>query len=153
MKSALVTILALCAGLSQAQATETSINFELGAAVKNVSEVHIAPGKSTLNMIAEGAGKMTSQGESVRFYALCTIADTLAEKEVVSGAGDCEFKTTDGGTLYANFQTIPGHGDRGQITLTGGGQNLEHFNGSVPVEITVNPAKVGKMVFFVENMK
>jgi hypothetical protein len=153
MKSALVTILALCAGLSQAQAAETSINFELGAAVKNVSEVHIAPGKSTLNMIAEGAGKLTSQGESVRFYALCTIADTLAAKEVVAGVGDCELKTTDGGTLYANFQTVPGHGDRGQITLSGGSQNLERFNGSVPVEITVNPAKVGKMVFFVENLK
>ncbi|MBK5351434.1 hypothetical protein JFU37_02680 [Pseudomonas sp. TH41] len=153
MKSKLMPALILCATFSQAQAADSPITLEFGAAVKNVSEVNVASGTSSLNMIAEGAGKLVSQGESVRFYALCAITDTLKGKAVVAGLGDCEFKTTDGGVLYAHFQTTPGHGDQGQITLSGGSQNLERFNGIVPIEITVNPAKVGKLVFFAENLK
>jgi hypothetical protein len=153
MKSTWVPVLILCAAFSQAQAADAPITLELGAAVKNVSEVNTAEGSSSLNMIAEGAGKLVSQGETVRFYALCAITDTLKGKAVVAGFGDCEFKTTDGGVLYARFQTTPGHGDQGEITLSGGSQSLERFNGVVPVEITVNPAKVGKMVFFAETLK
>jgi hypothetical protein len=153
MKATLIAPFILLAALSQAHAADAPISLEIGAAVKNVSEVHIATGTSTLSLVAEGAGKLMAQGDSVHFYALCTITDTLKEKKVVAGNGDCEFQTTDGGILYAHFQTIPGHGDQGQMTLKGGSQNLERFNGNVPVEVTVNPAKVGKMVFFAENLK
>lgn len=153
MKATLIPTFILFSALSQAHAAEAPISLELGAAVKNVTEVRIATGTSTLSMTAEGAGKLVAQGDPVRFYALCTITDTLKEKKVVAGNGDCEFTTTDGGILYAHFQTIPEHGDRGQLTLSGGGQNLERFNGNVPIEVTVNPAKVGKMVFFAENLK
>ncbi len=70
-----------------------------------------------MNIIVEGAGKMVAQGESMHFYVTCAIVDTLSGKEVIDGVGDCEFKSTEGNTLYGHFQTIPGHGDRESILL------------------------------------
>jgi hypothetical protein len=116
-----------------------------------MSEVPIAPGKSTLSIIAEGAGKLVAQNEAIRFSILCTIVDTLMAKEVVEGVGDCELKSPEGGTLYAHFQTAPGYGDRGRVTFNDGSKNFARITGSVPVVVSVNPAKVGKMVFFVES--
>lgn len=152
MKSNLLAALGLLAAFSEAQAAEPEVTLQVGAAVKNISEVHIAPGKSTLSIVAEGAGRIVAHGEVKRFSALCTIVDTLAAKEVVTGVGDCEFKSTEGDTLYAHFQTLPGYGDRGRFTFSDGSGNFARISGSVPVEVSVNPAKVGKMVFFVESV-
>jgi hypothetical protein len=152
MKTKFITCLMLLAFFGQAQAAEVGVTLSIGAAVKNISEIAIGQGKSSLSIVAEGAGKIVAQGKAVRFHALCSIVDTLMAKEVVSGVGDCEFKSVDGGTLYAHFQTMQGYGDRGHLTFSGGTQSFARVTGSVPVEVSVNPTLVGKMVFFVENL-
>jgi len=152
MNLKLTMAIALLATLPPAQAAESEITLQIGAAVKNVSEVRTAPGQSTLSIVAEGAGKISLGGETVRFHVLCTMLDTLNAKEVIAGVGDCEFKSTEGGTIYAHFQTIPGYGDRGHLTFSGGTQDFAKISGPVPIEVTVNPTRIGKMVFFVESM-
>src|SRR4051812_33672054 len=102
----LAALLALSAPLIAA-AGEVEVN--VGASIKHIAEVATAPGQSRLNIIAEGAGKIVMAGETARVYAQCSIVDSLVDKEITEGVGDCEFKSADGGALYARFQTIPGY--------------------------------------------
>lgn len=85
MKLTLMPVLIFLATLTQVQAADLPMTLEFAAAVKNIAEVNVAPGTSTLNLIAEGAGKLVSKGESVRFYAFCAITDTLKGKESCCG--------------------------------------------------------------------
>lgn len=142
-------LLFLFASLSHA--SNDPIGFTLGAAIKSTSRVDIAADRSRVDLVAEGAGAITSQGRTVHFYALCSVVDTLAGSKQIDGAGDCELKSTGAGTGYLHFHGDAEHADRGTITLQGGTGDFAGIEGSVAVEVSVNPPKVGKPVFFVES--
>jgi hypothetical protein len=126
----------------------------VSATFKGQSGAVDQPVKFKLGIVAEGAGKMVVNGETIRFHAICNIVDTLAGKVVIEGVGDCELKATDGGEATGHFQTLPGVGDLGHFTLKPGTKGFARVSGSVPVDITVNPFKVtGKPVFFVESVQ
>lgn len=145
---ALSLLLFLC---TQTYAAGAPISVTLGAAIKSSSRLNIAPDRSRVAILAEGAGAITTQGRTVHFYALCSVVDTLAGTKQVEGGGDCELKSTGGGVAYLHFQSDADHGDRGQISLDGGTGDFAGIEGKVAVEVSVNPTKVGKPVFFVED--
>ena len=173
MKKYLVASLAL-ASLT-AFANQPDIELSAGAAFTNLTSAKIfaavdkmknqvkswfsadtgAPGKPIsfkFDIATEGAGKMRVNGETIRFHMLCDTLDTIADKLVIDGVGDCHLTATDGGEIDGHFQTIPGRGDRGHFTFKAGTGSFAKVSGSVPVDITVNPYKVvGKFVYFVEN--
>ena len=104
------------------------------------------------DIATEGAGKLTTNGVTIRYHMLCETLDTIADKKVIDGVGDCHLTATDGGEIDGHFQTIPGRGDRGHFTFKPGTKSFANVQGSVPVDITVNPYKVaGKFVYFVES--
>lgn len=145
---ALSLLLSLAA---QSHAAGGHIGFTLGAAIKNMSRLNVTADRSRVDILAEGAGAITAQGRTVRFYALCSVVDTLAGTKQVDGGGDCELKSTGGGVAYLHFQGDADHADRGKISLEGGTGDFAGIEGSVAVEVSVNPTKVGKPVFFVED--
>ncbi|MEN5315877.1 hypothetical protein [Pseudomonas koreensis] len=157
MKTVLITALGALLGTSQAFAqTPSSVpnyRLDIGAAIKSMSSVDVALGGSSLSIIAEGAGRIENEGKTVHFHAMCNIVDTLEGKRVVAGSGDCELSAIGGAKLYARFQTLPGIGDRGHLTLSGGTQEFSAFSGSLPVQVTVNPMLIGKPVFFLETLQ
>jgi hypothetical protein len=157
MKTALITALGTLMGASQAQAQNpadaANYDLQVGAAIKSMSAVAVAPGKSSLHILVEGAGKIVAAGESVRFHALCAIVDAQEGQQITAGSGDCELTSLGGAKLYARFQTLPGVGDRGHLTFSGGTQEFAAFSGSLPVQVTVNPLLVGKPVFFLETLQ
>lgn len=132
-------------------AANDPIRFTLGAVIKNSSRLSIAADRSRVDIVVEGAGTLTAQGKTVHFYALCSVADTLAGTQQVDGSGDCELKSTGTGVGYLHFRSDADHGDRGTMTLQGGTGDFADVEGSVAVEVSVNPSKVGKPVFFVED--
>lgn len=137
--------------VSLGHAANEPIGFTLGAAIKSTSRVNIAADRSRVDLVAEGAGVITSQERTVHFYALCSVVDTLAGSKQIDGAGDCELKSTGTGMGYLHFHGAAEHADRGTITLQGGTGDFAGIEGSVAVEVSVNPPKVGKPVFFVES--
>lgn len=157
MKAALITALTalLCSLQAHAQGPAAAANYDLkiGAAIKSMSSVEVASGISSLNIVAEGAGKIADAGEVVRFHVLCAIVDMQEGKKITAGSGDCEFTSLGGAKLYARFQTLPNMGDRGHLTFSGGTRELATFSGSLPVQATVNPLLVGKPVFFLETLQ
>jgi hypothetical protein len=146
--------LALCAFLSltaHSYAAGDHIGLRVGAAVKTTSRMNIGPDRARVDIVAEGAGALTSRGTTVRFYALCSVVDTLVGTRQVDGAGDCELRSTGGGVAYLHFRSDPDHGDRGRMTIDGGSGDFAGIHGEVAVDVSVNPSKVGKPVFFVED--
>ncbi|MEM5386555.1 hypothetical protein VSR68_23545 [Paraburkholderia phymatum] len=71
----------------------------------------------------------------------------------IDGVGDCELKSTAGGVAYFHFQSDTEHGDRGRIFIRGGTGDFADVEGTIDVEVTVNPAKVGVPVVLVEGRK
>ncbi len=137
--------------LAHAAGANDVTGFTLGAVVKNMSRVSIGADHARVDIVAEGAGAITAQGKTVHFYAMCNVVDTLAGTKQVDGAGDCELKSTGTGVGYLHFRSDADHGDRGTVALQGGTGDFADLAGSVPVDVSVNPAKVGKPVFYVEN--
>ncbi|UUY08302.1 hypothetical protein LRS11_21320 [Pseudomonas sp. J452] len=157
MKAVLIAALAalLVNPQAHAQGSTDVVDYvlDIGAAVKTMSALEIAPGRSSLSIVAEGAGKISTAGETVRFHAMCAIVDTQEGKKITAGSGDCELTSLGGAKLYARFQTLPGTGDRGHLTFSGGTREFATFSGSLPVQVTVNPLLVGKLVFFLETLQ
>ncbi|QKE64114.1 hypothetical protein HNE05_12405 [Aquipseudomonas campi] len=157
MKAVLITALAALLGSLQAHAQgpieAANYDLQVGAAIKSMSAVEVAPGISSLNIIAEGAGRIAAAGAVLRFHALCAIVDTQEGKQITAGSGDCELTSLGGGKLYARFHTLPGMGDRGHLTFSGGTQEFAAVSGKLPVQVTVNPLLVGKPVFFLETLQ
>lgn len=149
---AALTAFAALTGVDLAQAAEPGVHITIGAATKSMTEVAIAPGQTSLALIIEGAGRITTAAGTLRVHGLCTITDTLHERKVVNGRGDCEFRSTRGEVGYARFETDPGLGDRGRMVFSGGQGRFAGL-GSIPVEVSVNPYKVGgKSVFLIEDI-
>ncbi len=157
MKTPLIATLAALLGSVPVHAQSTvdaaSYDLDIGAAIKSMSSVEFAPGRSSLSIVAEGAGRIATAGESVRFHAMCAIVDTLEGEKVTAGSGDCELSSPSGSKLYARFQTLPGMGDRGHLAFSGGTGEFAAFSGNLPVQVTVNPALVGKPVFLLETLQ
>lgn len=149
LKKSLALCLLLCA-ITHSYAAGDPIVLTVGAAIKTTSRMNIAADRSRVDIIAEGAGALTAQGRTVRFYALCSVVDTLTGTRQIDGAGDCELKSTAGGVAYLHFRSDAGHGDRGQVSVDGGTGDFAGIDGKVAVEVSVNPGKVGKPVFFIE---
>ncbi|MDE0887751.1 MAG: hypothetical protein OSB70_19715 [Myxococcota bacterium] len=82
---------------------------------KHVHEVKLAPGKENLYLAAEGAAKISLDGNTVFVHASCGTVDTIVEghNSVYAGIGDCEFTSPFGGELFGTFETPEGKGDRG----------------------------------------
>lgn len=153
--STLVAALALAAGLAQAQAKTPETRLEFALTTKTVTEVRMAPGKTNLYLVGEGAGKFTAQGTVVPVAVLCGAVDTLVEGHptVYTGVGDCEFKSAAGGVLYVHFDTPEGKGDRTRMTFSGGTQDLARFNGiTIPLLAIINPRLSGKPVFYFDTV-
>lgn len=148
--TALVALLGTLQAHAQSPADAPDYGLNIGAAIKTMSTVETAPGKASLSIVAEGAGKIAAAGETLRFHGVCTIVDTLEGKQITAGSGDCEFTSLAGAKLYARFQTLPGLGDRGHLAFSGGTREFAAISGSLPVVVTVNPTLVGKPVFFLE---
>ena len=149
LKKTLTLCLLLCAA-SHSYAASAPVALNFGAAIKNTSRMNIAADRSRVDIVAEGAGALTAQGRTIRFYTLCSVVDTLAGTTQVDGAGDCELKSTAGGTAYLHFRSEPNHGDRGVVAINGGSGDFAGIEVKLAVEVTVNPGKVGKPVFYVE---
>ncbi|MCP3708852.1 hypothetical protein M3I54_17960 [Paraburkholderia sp. CNPSo 3274] len=78
---------------------------------------------------------------------------TATMRDPVEGAGDCELKSTGGGVAYLHYRGDAEHADRGQISIEGGAGDFAGISGSVAVEASVNPTKVGKAVFLMEDQR
>ncbi|CAB3778378.1 hypothetical protein LMG28688_00578 [Paraburkholderia caffeinitolerans] len=137
----------------QAHAASAPIHLTLGGAIKNSSRMNITPERSRIDVLVEGAGVITAQGKTVRFYALCNVIDTLDGTKQVEGAGDCELKSTAGGVAYLHYRGDAEHADRGRISIESGTGDFAGISGSVAVEASVNPTKVGKPVFLMEDQR
>ncbi len=120
--------------------------ISIGAAARIINEVATGAGQSRLHIVLEGAGRIGA----ARIWAQCAVIDTVVDKKIVAGKGDCEFRSTQGELVFAAFETDPGVGDRGKLVFSGGLGRLANL-GSVPVEVSVNPHRVGKQVFYVES--
>jgi hypothetical protein len=150
---AAVAAMAATTGLAHASGAETRLEF--GAVTKTMTELHTAPGRSNLYLVAEGAGKFSVGDSIVPVYVLCGAVDTIVEghKSVYAGVGDCEFKSAAGGILFARFQTPEGKGDRARMVLSGGTADLARFNGkAIPMIAILNPRLVGKAVFYFDSV-
>ncbi|MRV74457.1 hypothetical protein GJ700_22365 [Duganella sp. FT92W] len=150
MKNHIATI-AFLSSLAQPACAQEPVRLAIGATTRHMTEIAAGPNRSRLHLVIEGAGRLTLQGATVRFHAQCAIADTVVDKKIVEGVGDCELKSTAGGAVSAHFQTIPGSGERGHLSFSGGSKDFARVDGKVAVDVTVNPARVGKPVFFVES--
>lgn len=146
--------LALCLLLLAAQthAASDSLHITIGGAIKNSSRMNTAPDRSRIDILVEGAGVIKASSKTVHFYALCDVVDTLAGTKQVDGSGDCELKSTAGGVAYVHYRGDAEHADRGQISIDGGTGDFTGISGSVAVEASVNPVKVGKAVFLLEDL-
>lgn len=147
-KIALLFAVALIATHAQASEEPT---LTIGGAAKSMDKSVTPNGETAISIVSEGAGKLTVDGRTVHFYALCKITDRLEGKKVVDGVGDCELGSTAGGTASAHFQTSAGHGDRGHLSFSDGSKDFAAITARVPVVVTVNPGSVGKPVFLVES--
>lgn len=152
MKTTLIASLLLSLA-AYAHAASAPIHLTIGGAVKNSSRMNITPERSRIDVLVEGAGVITAQGKTVRFYALCNVIDTLDGTKQVEGAGDCELKSTGGGVAYLHYKGDAEHADRGEISIASGTGDFAGITGSVAVEASVNPTKVGKAVFLMENQR
>jgi len=149
LKKSFALCLLLCAS-THSYAASTPTGLTVGAAIKTVSKMNTAADRSRVDIVAEGAGALTAQDRTIHFYVLCSVVDTLAGTKQIDGAGDCELRSTVGGTAYLHFRSDPGYGDRGRVSVDGGTGDFAGIEGSVAVDVSVNPGKVGKPVFFVE---
>lgn len=152
MKKTLTVSLLLSLAV-HAYADSAPIHLTIGGAVKNSSRMNITPERSRIDVLVEGAGVITAQGKTVRFYALCNVVDTLDGTKQIEGAGDCELKSTGGGVAYLHYKGDAEHADRGQISIESGTGDFAGISGSVAVEASVNPTKVGKAVFLMEDQR
>ncbi|WP_433705254.1 hypothetical protein [Paraburkholderia sacchari] len=152
MKKTLIASLLLSL-VAHAHAAGTPIHLTIGGAIKNSSRMNITPERSRIDVLVEGAGVITAQGKTVRFYALCNVIDTLDGTKQVEGGGDCELKSTGGGVAYLHYKGDAEHADRGQISIESGTGDFAGISGSVAVEASVSPTKVGKAVFLMENQR
>lgn len=154
MKMQLTTLaaLTLLSAGHAAAAAELAPRIVIGAATKSMTEVATAPGQASLTLVIEGAGRIVTAAGTLRVHGLCTVIDTLIEKKVTAGRGDCEFRSTRGEVGYARFETDPGIGDRGRLIFSGGQGRFAGL-GTIPVDVSVNPYKVaGKPVFMIEDL-
>ncbi|MFL9991839.1 hypothetical protein PQR34_10705 [Paraburkholderia sediminicola] len=149
LKKSFALCLLLCA-TTHSYAASAPIGLTFGAAIKTVSKMNTAADRSRVDIVAEGAGALTAQDRTIHFYVLCSVVDTLTGTKQIDGAGDCELKSTAGGTAYLHFRSDPGYGDRGHVSVDGATGDFAGIEGSVAVDVSVNPGKVGKPVFFVE---
>lgn len=152
----LIAALVMTTGAAHAEPIPPRPKLEFGAATKSVTEVHTGPGRSNLYLVAEGAGKFTTRDAVVPVYVSCGAVDTIVEGHptVYAGIGDCEFKSAAGGMLFVHFETPKGQGDRAQMALSGGTQDLARFNGMViPMVAIINPRLVGKAVFYFDTVE
>lgn len=153
MKKRSLTMCVLLAIAAQAHAASDPIRLTIGGMVKDSSRMNIAPERTRIDILVEGAGVITAQGKTVRFYALCKVVDTLAGTKQIDGAGDCELKSTAGGVAYLHYRGDAEYADRGQIAIDGGTADFSGIAGTVAVAASVSPSKVGKAVFLMEDQR